>query len=78
MAKILMNHSGNRGYGADQVEGMTLAELLEQVQDAILEWGEDAEVVAFQTNNGRGANYGHLHHGYDLFNADECDEEELG
>ena len=60
--KVLMNYSGNRGYSADQIENpTTLSELLAQVQDAITEWGEDAEVVLFQTNNGHGANFGQLH-----------------
>lgn len=74
--KLRMNHSGNRGYGADQVTGISLADLLEQVQDAIIEWGEDAEVVTFQTNNGHGANFGVLHTGHDLFEADESEEED--
>ena len=43
---VLMAHQGNLGYGAEQVQtGVTLADLLEQVQDAITEWGDDALVV---------------------------------
>lgn len=58
--KVLLRHQGNLGYGCDQVQGMTLGELLEAVQDAVDEFGEDTEVVTFQTNNGRGANFGSI------------------
>ena len=75
MSKIKMRFAGNIAYTADDAEGTTLADLLEQVQDAITEWGEDAEVVLYQTNNGRGANYGELA-GWPLFaTMDERDEE---
>lgn len=60
MSKLLMHFSGNLGYGPDQVTGTTLGELLEAIQDAVDEYGEDAEVVLCQGNNGRGANYGRL------------------
>lgn len=74
--KVRMNHAGNRGYAADQIEGaMTLADLLAAVEEAIIEWGEDAEVVTFQTNNGHGANFGHLHE-FDLFEAADDDDDE--
>lgn len=74
--RVQMNHEGNRGYGADQIESpMTLAELLEQVQEAVTEWGEDAEVVTFQSNNGRGANFGRLQSGYGLFESAEEEDE---
>ena len=74
--KVKLNHQGNLGYSADQIESrLTLAELLEQVQDAILEWGEDAEVVTLQTNNGRGANFGRLNGGYGMFEADDDEED---
>lgn len=39
---------------------MTLAELLEAVQEVITEWGPEATVVAYQRNNGYGASYGTL------------------
>lgn len=73
--RILMNHQGNLGYGPDQIDSpITLSELLETVQEAIIEWGEDAEVVLLQTNNGHGANYGRLYSGMDLFSAEDYDE----
>jgi hypothetical protein len=77
--KVLMNHQGNLGYSAEQIEqSMTLAELLEAVTDAIDQWGDDAEVVMFQTNNGNGANFGKLHD--EMFepatpHCDDCGEE---
>lgn len=59
--KVLLNAEGNLGYGSDQIDGsMTLGCLLEAVQNAIIDWGEDAEVVLHQTNNGYGANFGRL------------------
>ena len=58
--KVKMQFNGNEGYGPDQVEGTTLAELLEQVENAISEWGGETEVVLFQMNNRYGANYGTL------------------
>lgn len=58
--KITLNVEGNLGYGTDQVEGMTLADLKYAVEEAITEWGEDTEVVVFQTNNQYGAKYGRL------------------
>ncbi|WAB10112.1 hypothetical protein SEA_GRAVAILLIA_2 [Mycobacterium phage Gravaillia] len=74
--KVLLNHTGNRGYGADQVTGIiTLADLRAAVDEAIEEWGEDAEVVTYQTNNGRGANYGTLDDAAELFTAAEDDDD---
>ncbi|QBQ71205.1 hypothetical protein SEA_DAEGAL_3 [Mycobacterium phage Daegal] len=73
--KILLNHYGNRGYGADQVTGMSLAALRDAVAEAIEEWGEDTEVVTYQTNNGRGASYGVFADEYELFTAAEDDDD---
>lgn len=67
--KINMNHSGNGGYAPDQVNGMTLGALLEAVQEAIVEWGEDAEVVLHQVNNQYGASYGSFCE-YEIFTND--------
>ena len=67
---VMMKYSGHQGYGADQIENpMTLGEILEEIQDAITEWGEDAVVVPFETNNGRGASYGKFYK-YELFELD--------
>ena len=76
--RIKMNVNGNQGYAPDQIESpIKLSELLEQVEQAIMEWGEDAEVVLHQVNNRYGANYGNLVDGFDLFeSADDNDEEE--
>lgn len=74
--RVQMNVESNLGYAPDQIDRtITLADLLEQVQSAINEWGEDAEVVLHQTNNGYGANYGSLAGGYDLFDGLEDDED---
>lgn len=73
--RIQMNFSGNRGYTADQIDTpMRLDDLLVMVQEAVEEWGEDAEVVMHQTNNGHGANYGHLERWADLFDSITCPE----
>lgn len=61
-ARVLIGHQGNLGYAPDQIDtSFTLGDLLEAVQEAVEEWGEDAIVVTHQTNNGRGANYGSLY-----------------
>lgn len=74
--KVLMHMEGNCGYGADQVEGMTLGDLLESVKEAVTEWGEDAEVVLLQINNRYGANFGRFA-SYDLFRTpDDNDNDE--
>lgn len=77
--KVLLRAESNLGYGADQVDsGMTLGALLEAVQTAVDEWGEDAEVVLFQTNNRYGANFGKLDQ-WQTFEAPETEEcEECG
>ncbi len=73
---VRMHHEGNLGYAADQVDtSMTLAELLEAVQEAITEWGPEATVVAYQRNNGYGANYGALAQ-YGLFDQADSEDEE--
>ena len=74
--RIKMNVNGNQGYGPDQIESpISLGDLLEQVQEAIMEWGEDAEVVLHQVNNRYGANYGNLVEGFDLFESADDDDE---
>jgi hypothetical protein len=73
--KVLMNHQGNLGYGPDQVKGMTLDDLLAEVEQAIEDFGGDAEVIPHQTNNGRGANYGALQR-FELFEPADVEDEE--
>lgn len=76
--KVLLHHEGNRGYGADQIETeMTLEALLEAVQTAIDEWGPQATVVTYQTNNQYGANYGSLSP-WTTFSNPDADEDEDG
>lgn len=58
--KVKLNAESNLGYSADQVEGMSLGQLLDLVEQAVTEYGEDAMVVLFQTNNMYGANFGTL------------------
>ncbi|UVG34621.1 hypothetical protein SEA_CHEETO1_56 [Microbacterium phage Cheeto1] len=76
MAKhITLNASTNAGYSADQVldRTITLGDLLEQVQQAIEDHGEDTKIIL---NDGQryGANYGYLSPWSDLFTTEpvEC------
>ena len=70
--RIRINFNGNQGYAADQIDDpATLGELLEAIQEAIEEHGEDAEVVAYQTNNPLGAAYGNLVNVEELFDSPE-------
>ena len=71
--KITFNVESNLGYAPDQVEGITLGELLAQVEEAVMEWGEDAEVVLHQINNRYGANYGRFVE-YELFSNEDAEE----
>lgn len=74
--RVQMNVESNLGYAAGQIDRtITLANLLEQVQDAIELWGEDAEVILHQTNNRYGANYGKLA-AYDLFSSSDDQDED--
>lgn len=72
--KVLLNVESNLGYGADQVKGMTLADLLEAVEMAIEDWGADTEVVPHQINNQYGANFGTVHQ-WDTFTAENDQED---
>lgn len=57
---LALNVSANQGYSPDQVKATTLGELLEEIEEAIEEYGEDAEFVLRDANNRRGASYGVL------------------
>ena len=71
---VRMNAQSNLGYAADQIDRpMSLGDLLAAVEDAVAEYGEDAQVVMHQVNNGYGANFGQLCE-FDLF--DVCDSDE--
>lgn len=59
--QLLLDVSPNNGYGPDQVEQkLTLAQLLEAVENAISEYGEDAEIITHDVTNSRGAKYGYI------------------
>lgn len=75
-ARVNLSIESNLGYSADQIERpMNLGDLLEAVQDAIDEWGEDAEVVIHQINNRYGANFGRIV-SYDVFGSDDEDSDD--
>lgn len=65
--KILMMINPNGGYAADQVEEMTLADLLQAVEDAISEFGEEATFATYDAGNRYGAKYGSLEAHQPLF-----------
>lgn len=77
VTRVLLRAEGNLGYGADQIEGavMTLLDLQNAVEQAVYAYGEDAEVVLFQTNNRYGANFGRLDR-WDLFAEPETEDED--
>lgn len=56
--KLILNVTPNAGYAADQVNGLTLAELRDLIADAIDEYGEDAELVTYDGGNRYGAKFG--------------------
>lgn len=76
---LLLSVQSNAGYSPDQIERrMTLGEMLEAIEYAISEYGDDAEIVL---DNGQryGAQYGYIAgHLDDLFTdagySDEADE----
>lgn len=73
--KVTFNVESNLGYTPDQVKGITLGELMAQVEEAVMEWGEDTEVVLHQINNRYGANYGRFVE-YELFSNEDTVEDD--
>lgn len=61
---------GNQGYGHDQVEGITVGELIEKLQ----EFDSDDELFLKDTGNRYGANW----HSFDMYGDmfEEIEEEE--
>lgn len=57
---LIMNINPNQGYAPDQVKKMTLLELRGYVEEAIEDYGEDAEFVTLDGGNAYGAKYGSL------------------
>ena len=74
---VRLNLQGNLAFAAADVpgSGMTLGELLGDLQDAIDRYGEDAVVVTMQTNNERGAQWGRI--SYNPFDAADAAPEFL-
>lgn len=74
--RVLLGISDNEGYSPSQIQtDITLADLLEHVQNAIADFGEDALVIL---SNGQryGAGYGRLISYGDLFeSADDAEED---
>lgn len=59
--KLILDVAPNQGYGANQINtSVTLADLREALEEAILSYGEDAQVITYDTTNYRGASYGSL------------------
>lgn len=80
MAKqITLNIHSNAGYSADQVvdRTITLQDLLEAVQQAVEDHGEDAKIIL---NEGQtyGANFGYLSPFEELFTTEAVDCEQCG
>ena len=69
--KLILTVYPNRGYSAEQVEGVSLADMAQMIADAIEEYGEDAELVTFDASNGRGASYGCINEYAAIGEADE-------
>lgn len=68
--KYQLNIRSNEGYSADQVKGITKAELL----DALADLEDDDEVITYDLNNQRGASYGRTTMYVDLCEVESEDE----
>jgi hypothetical protein len=78
-ARVILPISDNEGYAPDQIRtGITLLELLEAVEEAIAEFGEEAVVVTLDRDNRFGAGFGRLRlgPGEGICAADPDDDEE--
>ena len=77
MANVILNIQDNQGYSADQVanKSISLGDLMEALQEAINDHGEDAKVVL---HNGQqyGAAYGYISAWAGVFQTEDEDEEE--
>ena len=62
--KIKLRVNDCQGYTPDQVKGISLGELREVIEAAIIDYDEDTEIVVFAINNLYGASYGSV----DLYN----------
>lgn len=59
-SQLLIDVYPHSGYAPDQVAGTTLAELRDLIEQAIDEYGEDAEVITYDGSQRYGAKYGRL------------------
>lgn len=58
---VALQIEANLGYSADQIDThMTIAELIERLEDAQEEYGGEAVLVIHQTNNRYGASFGRI------------------
>ena len=74
--QVLLSVSNNEGYAPDQITGsMTLASLLQEVQQAIEMHGPDAMIVTMESGNHFGARYGSLSTWEDTFTAVDAEAE---
>lgn len=73
---VKLQHTGNQGYAPSQIRTrMTLGDLLSQLEEAIEEFGEDAVLVTYQTNNRYGASWGKLDHHPGMITSAEEEED---
>lgn len=70
MKKAVLNIFANKGYGADQVKGITLGELKYMIEEYIDYLGEDTEIVTQDEGNMYGASWGIIT-GIDIEQAEE-------
>lgn len=80
---VVLNTIGNAGYSASQVQdqSITLGDLLEAIQDAITEHGEEARVALYNAENQYGAAWGYIsqwHNVFEVVGAEDDDEANLG
>ena len=75
MKKIGIRILANAGYSANQVNGVTLGELRDFIDEMIEYYDEDTEVVTVDDGNRYGANYGRLYL-QDVLEDEEEEEEE--
>lgn len=68
--KYQLNIRSNEGYSADQVNGITKAELI----DALADLEDDDEVITYDLNNAYGAKYGRATMYVDLCELESEDE----
>lgn len=67
--KIVLKIHGAEGYGADQVKGLKVKDLIELLED----YDEEDEIITYDTTNRYGASYGRL---FAEVEDEEYDEDE--